>query len=42
MSTQLSQSVKLNNSIRKFSEDSKLRPFLSTHFDAQSYVKVIE
>jgi hypothetical protein len=27
------------SSIRKFSEDPRLRPFLSSHFDSQSYIK---
>ena len=25
---------------KKFSEDPKLRPFLSSHFDAQNFIKV--
>ena len=28
-------------SIRRVSEDSKLRPFLSSHFDAQGYIKTV-
>ncbi len=27
------------SSIRKFGEDPRLRPFLSNHFDSQSYIK---
>lgn len=27
--------------IRKFSDESRLRPFLSSHFDAQSYIKTV-
>ncbi len=30
-----------SSSIRKFSEDSRLRPFLSAHFDVQNYLKTI-
>ena len=29
------------SSIRKVTDDAKLRPFLSTHFDAQSYIKTV-
>ena len=29
------------SSIRKVSEDVKLRPFLSSHFDSQSYIKTV-
>jgi endonuclease III len=29
------------SSIRKVSEDVKLRPFLSTHFDSQTYIKTV-
>ena len=29
------------NSIRKVSEDPKLRPFLSSHFDSQTYIKTV-
>ena len=29
------------NSIRKVSEDVKLRPFLSSHFDSQTYIKTV-
>jgi len=28
-----------SSSIRKLSEDSHLRPFLSTHFDANNYIR---
>jgi Golgi transport complex subunit 5 len=28
-------------SLRKVSEDSRLRPFLSAHFDAQAYIKSV-
>lgn len=38
MSTHIS-SIQLN-AIRKFSEDPNLRGFLSSHFDAQNYIKV--
>ena len=34
------QNVVMLPTIRKFSEDTKLRPFLSSHFDSQSYIKV--
>jgi Golgi transport complex subunit 5 len=29
------------SSLRKVSEDSRLRPFLSAHFDAQAYIKSV-
>ena len=31
----------MTSSIRKVSEDGKLRPFLSSHFDSQAYIKSV-
>jgi endonuclease III len=35
------QACNMASSIRKVSEDVKLRPFLSTHFDSQTYIKTV-
>ncbi len=39
MSSNNNQTTQQVSAIRKFSEDSRLRPFLSSHFDSQSYIK---
>jgi endonuclease III len=31
----------MSNSVRKVSEDAKLRPFVSSHFDSQTYIKTV-
>jgi hypothetical protein len=41
MSTQANAGVNANGTLRKLSEDTRIRPFLSPLFDSQSYIKTV-